>query len=110
MPFGTVVTIMRSVIVDEARRERALKRGGSWRRVVLDEREGVGRRVDVLELDEALTALERTHPRSAQVLELRLFGGLGTSQTAALLRLGERTVESELRFAKAMLRVSLDPG
>jgi RNA polymerase sigma-70 factor, ECF subfamily len=102
---------MRSVIIDEARNEGAAKRGKGWRRIPLSEAGGDGAApgLDVLDIEEALLALERSHPRAARVLELRVFGGLGTAQTAALLRLSDRTVESELRFARAMLRVRLDP-
>lgn len=100
---------IRAVLVDEARSEGAAKRGGAWRRIVLDEAQ-VGREaamVDVLELDDALIALERSHPRSVRIVELRFFGGLSVRETAELLGIGERTVESEFRLARAMLRVKL---
>ena len=108
--FGTVVAIMRAIIIDEARSEGTAKRGEGWRRISLSEAdEGTEPGLDVLDIEEALVALERSHPRAARVLELRVFGGLGKSQTAALLSLSEGMVASELRFARAILRARLDP-
>lgn len=111
--FGTVVAIMRSIIIDEARSGGAAKRGKGWRRISLvdlDTSSGATERtLDVLDVEEGLLNLERSHPRAAHVLELRVFGGLGTSQTAALMRISDRTVEAELRFARAMLRARVDP-
>ena len=102
-------TAIRAVLVDEARREGAAKRGGAWRRITLDDAQagGKGETVDLLELDDALVALERSHPRAVRIVELRFFGGLSVQETAELLGMGERTVESEFRLARAILRVKL---
>lgn len=101
---------IRAVLVDEARKGSAAKRGGAWRRIELD---GVGEgksagTVDLLDLDEALKGLERMNARAARIVELRFFGGLGVRETAELLGIGDRTVESELRLARAILRVRLE--
>ncbi len=101
---------IRAVLVDEARKAGAVKRGGAWRRIELD---GVGEgksagTIDLLDLDEALKGLERMNARAARIVELRFFGGLGVRETAELLGIGDRTVESELRLARAILRVRLE--
>jgi len=106
--------VLRSVLVDAARREGAVKRGNGWRRVALEPAvavEGAGERwVDLLDLDEALEGLERSNPRAARIVELRFFGGLSVAETAVFIGASERTVEAEFRLARALLRVRLDPA
>jgi RNA polymerase sigma factor (TIGR02999 family) len=103
--------LLRNVLVDAARREGAAKRGRGWRRVPLEDGAralGDGLVVDILDLDQSLRELERTHPRAARVVELRYFSGLGVAAAAMLLEVSERTVESEFRLARALLRVRLE--
>ena len=104
-------TVMRSVLVDEARRAVADKRGGGWRRVPLgniSEPEADSGSIDILDLDQALAQLERLSPRRARIVELRFFGGLSVQQTAHAMTLSERTVEQEWRLARAWLRSRLE--
>jgi len=104
-------TAMRRVLVDHARRRSAKKRGGGARCgvTIADVAEasagaGVpGGAVDVLELDDSLSKLERLYPRPARVVELRYFGGLSVEDTAGLMGLSVATVESDWRFARAWL-------
>ncbi len=81
---------MRNVLVDHARRRRALKREGE--RIVLEEAtvflEDPG--VDVLAVDEALGALERQDQELAWIVELRFFAGLAHGEIGRALALSER--------------------
>lgn len=103
---------LRSVLVDEARRELREKRGGDWQRIELRPQTlpagELPATVDLLGLDEAMTALAQLSPRRASVVELRFFGGLTIPQVAEMLGVSERTVESEWELARAWLRVKLD--
>lgn len=106
-----IATVLRSILVDAARREGAARRGKGWRRVPLDPLRPVTQVVkdaDLLDLDEAMAALERTSPRAARIVELRFFGGLSVSQAAAILGVSERTVGAEFRLARAILRSRLE--
>jgi DNA-directed RNA polymerase specialized sigma24 family protein len=58
---------------------------------------------DVLGVDEALDQLAQRHPRMAQVVELRFFGGLTVNEVAQVLESSPRTVEREWTRAKAYL-------
>ena len=58
---------------------------------------------DLLALDEALTWLAAVHPRKAEVVELRFFGGLSLDETAAALHVSIDTVKRDWRFAKLWL-------
>ena len=91
---GLAARVMRRVLVDHARRHRAAKRGGAARRVTLVEADALalGRRPDLLALDDALSALEEIDERKAAIVELRFFGGLTFDETAAHLGLARATV------------------
>lgn len=96
---------MRQVLVEAARRRRAEKRGGGTALVTFDE--DIDRASawsdDMLALDTALTDLARLHPRQAQMVECRFFGGLNLSETAEALQVSEATVDRDWRAARAWL-------
>jgi RNA polymerase sigma factor (TIGR02999 family) len=97
---------MRQVLVEAARRRYASKRGG--RGVVfvtLDESlvaDG-GSAKDVLALDGALESLARLHPRQAEIVVCRFFGGFDVRETAAMLDVSEATILRDWRAARAWL-------
>jgi RNA polymerase sigma factor (TIGR02999 family) len=96
---------MRRVLIDYARRHRALKRGGGVRPLSLDEAAvSIDERADTLvALDEALTRLAAHDERLARVVECRFFGGLSETETAEVLGITERTVRRDWVKAKAWL-------
>lgn len=102
---------MRRVLIDAARRRRARKRShdGTGIRVALDETVERHAAVaqDVLELDAALTDLERRAPRQARVVEGRYFGGLTSAELATLLDVSDATIERDWRLARAWLKTQL---
>ena len=101
--------LMRRIMVDRARERRALKRGGDAMKVSLDEAALVSeqRAEELLVLDEALEKLAAQDPRKSQIVELRYFGGLTTEETAAFLKISDRTVRREWRMAKVWLYCAL---
>ncbi len=102
---------MRSVLVDRARSNAALKRGGpQQQRVQLDD---IPITVDrpaseVLAVDKALTELEKTDSRSAQVVILRYYLGLTDPEISQALGITDRTVRRDWAFAKLWLLRALD--
>lgn len=76
--FAMAATMLRRVLVDHARTQKAKKRGGGAQRISLSEVDAATQeeRIDVLALDEALETLAGTNPRQARVVELRFFAGL----------------------------------
>jgi RNA polymerase sigma factor (TIGR02999 family) len=103
--FAVAAKAMRSVLVDHARRKAARKRGGSWRRVSLHEGVGAAPAVEfeIIDLHEALDELARKDARMADVVELRVFGGLTVPEAADALGVAARTVDNDWRVAKAWL-------
>ncbi|MHC4948843.1 MAG: ECF-type sigma factor [Planctomycetota bacterium] len=86
-------TAMRKVLIDHARRRRALKRGFGRSHVSLELVTASGPRdVDIRVLDEALTTLARVDERASQVVELRFFGGLTHDEAARVLGVSRKTV------------------
>jgi RNA polymerase sigma factor (TIGR02999 family) len=109
--FNFAAALMRRILVDQARRRHAEKRGGGVTMMHLDDvsPSAPTSSVDVLALDEALQALSRIDPRQCRVVELRYFAGLTTPETAAALEVSTATVEREWAFAKAWLLRRLSP-
>ena len=106
--FAIAARVIRNVLIDYARRRGALKRGGTVIRVPLHEdlvgdRDAMSREVDLLALDEALSALARYDVRLEQVVECRFFAGLTVAETAAALGSSVRTVERDWTRARAYL-------
>ncbi|MEZ4416569.1 MAG: sigma-70 family RNA polymerase sigma factor [Gemmatimonadota bacterium] len=103
---------MRQILLDQARRRLAQKRGGGARPVDLDAVQ-VGVDEDaprLVALDEALSRLQGHNPRLSQVVELRFFAGLSVEETAEALGCSERTVKRDWRLARAFLHGELgDP-
>ena len=101
---------MRRILVDYARRYRALRRGGGLQRVPLDQAEesAIAQRSDhLLELEDALTRLAVVDERLSQVVECRYFGELTDEETAEALELSVRTVQREWAKARGWLRLEL---
>ena len=96
---------MRRVLVDHARRRHSDKRGGGKTLVTLaDAPDGAAaRQTDVLILDETLARLAKLDRRQAEVVELRVFGGLDIDEVAATLGISSATVKREWAVAKAWL-------
>lgn len=103
--FGVAASLMRKILVGEARRRRRLKRGGDDLRVSLSEVDlaPVGRQPDLIALDDALYALAEFDERKSRIVELRFFGGLSVAETAEVLKSSERTVAREWELAKSWL-------
>jgi RNA polymerase sigma factor (TIGR02999 family) len=109
--LGWAGRVMRSVIVDLARRRSAVRRGGAGARVTLttgivDGRSGSAD--EILRVHEALEGLAGLDPRLAQVVELRYFGGLTESEIAQVLGVTDRTVRRDWEKARLLLREALD--
>lgn len=111
--FGIAAQIMRRILVDYARSQKAAKRGGEHLTVALEEAFGVAhptKNVDLLALDTALQQLETFDPQQAQIVELRYFAGLKTDETAEVLGISLATVGREWSMAKAWLYRELSAG
>lgn len=103
--------LMRQILVDYARAQRAAKRDGG-RRVELDESLQPLQLadVDVVALDDALSALAQLDSDQARIVEMRFFGGLSIEDTATALGVSPATVKREWTTARAWLSRELSAG
>ncbi|MCH9651947.1 MAG: sigma-70 family RNA polymerase sigma factor [Deltaproteobacteria bacterium] len=114
--FAVAATTMRRILVDEARRRLAEKRGGGEAPMALDEALAGDESMfgqpthQLLALDEALRELATLDPRKSKALELRLFAGLTIEETAQALEVSHATVERDLKMARAWLANTLNPA
>jgi RNA polymerase sigma factor (TIGR02999 family) len=104
--FFAASRAMRDILVDRARAKAALKRGGGRRRIELDKLAVATEAPDedLLALDDALREFESVYPWEHRLVMLRFFGGLTNEETAQALAVPLRTIERDLRFARAWLR------
>jgi RNA polymerase sigma factor (TIGR02999 family) len=106
---------MRSIIVDLVRHDLAARRGGDVSMVTLNtaiadsvpSESDAESKFDVMAIDGALTQLEQTDARLAQVVELRYFGGMTFAEIAEHLGLAERTIRRDWDKAKLLLVMML---
>jgi RNA polymerase sigma factor (TIGR02999 family) len=105
--FAAAAEAMRWILLDSARHKNRLKRGGGAdrQRINLDEMQvTVGEPPeDLLDLDEALTALAQAHPDKAELVKLRYFAGLTIDEAARTLGISTATAERRWAFSRAWL-------
>lgn len=107
--LAVAATAMRRILVDYARRQKRLKRGGERLSVTLEDAMLVAdqRAEALLALDEALSGLGTLNERLRHVVECRFFAGLTTEETAAALQVATRTVERDWQKARAWLYLQM---
>ena len=109
--FASAAEAMRRILVDNARRKKSLKHGGSHRRIELD---GVvladNRHLpidDMIALDEALGKLSQKDKVKADLVKLRYFAGLTAEQSAKVLGISRATADRYWDYARSWLRVEI---
>jgi RNA polymerase sigma factor (TIGR02999 family) len=108
--------VMRQILVDEARRRTADKRGGGERPASLDAvpapvEGGLLDPLTVLAVHEALSRLAGPYPELLQIVELHYFAGWDLKQIAGdFLHIPYTTVKRRLQRAKALLHRALSGG
>lgn len=103
--FAAAAEAMRRILIERARRRHAVRHGGEYERVHLEEEMLAGPADDeqLLALNDALDKLESKHPIQAQVVKLRYFGGMNNQEIAQLLGVSLSTVKNYWVFSKAWL-------
>jgi RNA polymerase sigma factor (TIGR02999 family) len=103
--FTAAAEAMRRILVERARRKGAAKRGGEHVEVDLNELLATvdGRAEEIVALDDALEALDRHSPESAQLVKLRFFAGLTHQEAAQTMGLGRRQADRLWTMARAWL-------
>jgi len=103
--FSAAAEAMRRILVESARRKRSGKRGGDRHRVELEDWDVTIQTSpdDLLALDEALSALGREDPVTADLVKLRYFAGLNLEQVAKILGISQRTAARYWAYGRVWL-------
>jgi RNA polymerase sigma factor (TIGR02999 family) len=104
--FGTAAAAMRSILVDRARRRKALRHGGGQERVELEDNafaDGKACDDQILAVHEVLDKFAAQHPEKAELVKLRYFAGLSVREAAEVLGVSEPTVHRWWAYGRAWL-------
>ena len=104
---------MRGIIIDEVRRQRALKYGGAFVMTSLesgfepglesDHEEPTTQEHELIRINDALEELESKDPALAELVQLRYFCGLSLAQIGVLRGVAQRTVQRQWEKARLLL-------
>ena len=115
--FAYAATAMRHILVDEARRRLAEKRGSGCEHTTLNRLDGEPAAFaldteaqSVVAVDQALSKLAQQHPRLVQIIEMRFFAGMSVEDTASALALDPRSVVRDWQKARWFLHEALATG
>jgi RNA polymerase sigma factor (TIGR02999 family) len=104
--FAISAKAMRRILLDNARRRTAVKRGSGGQKVSLEEVATLSTDASnesLIALDMALQQLEAIDVEQSRIVELRYFGGLTIEETAEVLKTSPSTVQREWTIARAWL-------
>ncbi len=103
--FAAAAEAMRRILIDRARRKRALRHGGGKERVDIEQIDLASPGADdqLLAVNEALDKLAARDPLEAELVKLRYFGGLTIEEAASLLNISPRTARNYWAHARTWL-------
>jgi RNA polymerase sigma factor (TIGR02999 family) len=107
--FAAAAEAMRRILIDQARKKRSLRRGGSAKRLALEQIQPAAGSADddLLVLDEALHRLEKFDHTKAELVKLRYFAGLSIPEAAKALGISVATANRYWAYARAWLHEEL---
>jgi RNA polymerase sigma factor (TIGR02999 family) len=107
--FAAAAEAMRRILVDSARKKQSLRRGGSAKRLPLENLEpsAIAPAENLIALDEALVRLEQLDKTKADLVKLRYFAGLTIPQAAKVLGVSTTTANRYWAYARAWLHEEL---
>jgi len=111
--FSAAAEAMRRILIDNARRKRALRHGGDQQRMDMDGVLEVAAPCDddeLMAINDALDKLAAIHAVQAEVVKLRYFVGMTNVETAQALGLSERTVKNYWTHARVWLFREINAG
>jgi RNA polymerase sigma factor (TIGR02999 family) len=107
--FAAAAEAMRRILIDNARRKKRLKRGGSRKRLDLKSADlaTLAPPEELLIIDESLSKLAAEDPKAGQLVKLHYFAGLSVEDAGKLLGLARSTAYEHWAYAKAWLHYEL---
>jgi RNA polymerase sigma factor (TIGR02999 family) len=110
--MGYAAKVMRSLIIDNARRRGAQKRGGAFEITTLDEEAGAAAagEDELIQIGSALEDLTRVDPTLTDLVDLRFFCGFSFAEIARMRGVSERTVQRSWETARVFLHRKIREG
>jgi RNA polymerase sigma factor (TIGR02999 family) len=107
--FAAMSQAMTRILIENARRKKAKKRGGTVRLEALAEIAAYSQdnQADLIAVEDALCKLDAADPTVAELARLRLFAGLPHKEIARIFGISERTADGWWAYAKAFLAAEL---
>jgi RNA polymerase sigma factor (TIGR02999 family) len=104
--YGIAAQCMRRVLIDYAKMQHRLKRGGVSQPFRLSEAPVISehKSAELIALDAALIELARIDERKSRVVEMKYFGGYTVQEISESLNLSAATVARDWRMARAWLQ------
>jgi RNA polymerase sigma factor (TIGR02999 family) len=103
--FGAAAEAMRRILIENARRKKALRHGAGQARLDIQQIEIAAPAEDdqLLAIDEALVHFASVDRQKAELVKLRYFTGMTIEEAAAVLRISEATAKRWWSYARAWL-------
>ena len=110
--FGAAAEAMRRILIDRARRKRAMRHGGGQKRVDVEDVEIASATADdqLLAVNEALDKLAMQDKQKAELVKLRYFIGMTIEEAAQILGVSEPTAKRYWAYARAWLYHEIQKG
>ncbi|MDQ8203494.1 ECF-type sigma factor [Pelagicoccus sp. SDUM812003] len=101
--IASATLTMRRILIDHARRKSTIRKAIGDKTENTEAIHEEPPAAHLLELDEAINALEAAHPVHARVVVAKFFGGLLNKEVSKELGISERSVERYWAFSKVWL-------
>ena len=103
--FAAAAEAMRRILIDRARRKRAVRHGGDQQRVDVEKMDLAAPSDDdqLLAVNDALDKLAAEHKEEAELVKLRYFVGMTNEEAAEVLGISVRTAKYYWTHARAWL-------
>ena len=110
--FGAAAEAMRRILIENARRKKALRHGAGQARLDVQELEIAAPAPDdqMLAIDEALNKLAAQDMEKAELVKLRYFAGMTIEEAAGVLGISEATAKRWWVYARAWLYAEVQPS
>jgi RNA polymerase sigma factor (TIGR02999 family) len=107
--FAAAAEAMRRILIDNARRKRALRHGGGQQRVDILEQDIAASTDDeqLLAINEALEKFAAQDKEKAELVKLRFFVGLTIEEAADILGISRATAKRYWIYARAWLQAEI---
>jgi RNA polymerase sigma factor (TIGR02999 family) len=107
--FAAAAEAMRRILVELARRKKAIRHGGEFQRVeaALDCLPLPYQVNEVLDIDQQLRRLSETHPQVVRLVEMKYFAGFTLEDAARQMHINVRTAQRYWAYAKAWLKKAI---